>query len=125
MKVHVDTNGLLACILDDRPGERARTAEWVRDHGALTVDECVLAEACWVLESVYMHPRRKVAQLLLAALASEELMAWDPELTDCALSMMHRDPKLGIVDCILAARTLTGDLVRTFNRRLSRAIENL
>lgn len=125
MKVHIDTNGLLACVLDDRPGERARTAEWVSDHGALIVDECVLAEACWVLESVYMHPRHKVAQLLQLALTSEDLVAWDGVLADRALAMMQLDPRLGIVDCILAARALSGDLVRTFDRLLIRTIENL
>jgi predicted nucleic acid-binding protein len=125
MRVHVDTNGLLACVLETRPGERARTAEWVREHGALIVDECVLAEACWVLESVYMHPRRTVAQLLRVALATEDLVAWDSLLADKALAMMHHDPRLGIVDCILAARTLSGDRVRTFDRRLARTIEDL
>ena len=125
MRVHVDTNGLLAFVLDSRPGERARTEVWVRAHGALIVDECVLAEACWVLESIYMHPRRKVARLLRTALSSEDLVAWDSLLADQALAIMDDDPRLGIVDCILAARTLTGDLVRTFDRRLNRTIENL
>ena len=125
MTIHLDTNALLASVLTERHRDRAKTTDWIQEHGTLTVGESVLAETCWVLERVYMHPRRDVARLLQVALESEELTAWDPQLADWALSLMHSDPKLSIVDCILAARTLSGDLVCTFDRRLSRTIESL
>jgi predicted nucleic acid-binding protein len=122
---YVDTNALLAAILPERTDERARAAIRTREHGRLTVGECVLVETCWVLESVYRHPRPQAARLLQLALRSEDLIAWDPVLADRALALMEHEPKLGIVDCILASRTMDGDVVCTFDRRLNRVIESL
>jgi predicted nucleic acid-binding protein len=125
VRIFLDTNALLAVILPQRQDERARTADWLLEHGRLTLAECVLVEACWVLQSVYGYPRRDIARALRLALESEDLMAWDPALADRALALMEHDPRLGIVDCILASRTLDGDIVCTFDRRLNRAIESL
>lgn len=125
MSVHLDTNALLAVILDDRADDRGRVAAWTSQHGVLTVSECVLVETFWVLESVYQHPRVRVAHLLEVALESEELIAWDPVLASRALRLLQRDPRLGIVDCILAARSRDGEVICTFDRRLNRTIENL
>ena len=125
MSAYLDTNALLAAILPQRTTERVSAATWAREHGALIVSEAVLAETCWVLESVYEHPRGQVARLLQQALRSEDVTAWDPVLADRSLAIMCHDPRLGIVDCILAARTLDGATACTFDRRLNRTIENL
>lgn len=125
MSTFLDTNAVLAALLPERRDERARTAGWMLEHGRLTVAECVLVETCWVLESVYDYPRRHIARALRLALESEDLIAWDPVLADRSLALMEHDPRLGIVDCILASRTLDGDIVCTFDRRLNRTIENL
>ena len=125
MTVHVDTNVLLAMILAERADEQPQTAARTREHGPLTVGESVLAETCWVLESVYQHPRHKIARLLRLALSSEDLIAWDPILADRSLELMEQHPRLGIVDCILAGRALDGDAVCTLDRRLNRVIGNL
>lgn len=125
MNTVLDTNALLAAILPERTEERVRVAVWAREYGRLVVGECVLVEACWVLESVYRHPRRQVARLLRLALRCDELIAWDPVLADRALTLMEHDPRLGIADCILASRALDSDIICTFDRRLNRAIESL
>ena len=125
MSTFLDTNAVLAAILPERQDERARTADWTLQHGRLTVAECVLVETCWVLQSVYGYPRRHIASALRLALESEGLVAWDPVLAGRALALMEHDPRLGIVDCILASRTLDGDIVCTFDRRLNRTIEDL
>ena len=125
MTAHLDTNALLAAVVPDRSRERALIVAHAREHGPLIVDESVLVETCWVLESSYKMDRSVVAEILQAVLQTEELIAWDPPVAEQALRLAQQHPRLGIVDCIVAARALDGDVVLTFDRRLARTIESL
>jgi predicted nucleic acid-binding protein len=120
-----DTNFVLALLVPERGREHARALALAEEHGPFVVSESVLVEARWVLESAYAADRRDAAVLLGDALESEHLVAWDPALAKRALALMHDEPRLSVVDCLLAARTLEGDAVLTFDARLARVIERL
>ena len=62
---------------------------------------------------------RRVRELL----ASSSFEVWDGDLVSGTLDLMEQHPQLAIVDCLLAARTTRGDVVLTFDRRLSRVID--
>jgi predicted nucleic acid-binding protein len=123
--IRPDTNFVLALLVPDRRHEHARALALAQRHGPFVVSESVLVETCWVLESSYAVSRKNVAVLMSDALESEHLVAWDSVLARRALELMREDPRLSVVDCLLAASTLEGDAVLTFDTRLAQVIERL
>ena len=102
--------GRLVCELEQR-GER------------MVVTEGVLAETAWVLRSRFGLAPREVSGSLLALLDSAAFDSWDPPLVTEALRIMADEPRLDLVDALLAARDATGvGRVVTFDRVLARTI---
>ncbi len=125
MTVLADTNAVLAYLLPDRPTECAVVAEWVDSHGPLLVTESVLAEVCWVLGTEPTRGRAALVEQVGSIMESSSFTLWDENLVSIALWLMERHPKLAVVDCLLAARAVGGDVVVTFDRRLAATIEQL
>ena len=124
MTVIADTNAVLAFLLEDRLSERRAVADWVAAHGPLMVTEAVFIETCWVLGG-RAASRTAMVEHIRRLLASSSFNTWDDALVASTLELMERYPRLAAVDCILAARTLRGDMVVTFDGQLNRVIEGL
>jgi len=89
----------------------------------LVVTEGVLAETAWVLRSRFGMSPHAIAGSLLALLDSTAFDSWDPPLVAQALRIMAGEPRLDLVDALLAARDATGiGRVVTFDRVLARTI---
>ena len=89
----------------------------------LVVTEGVLAETTWVLRKRFGMSQREVAGALLALLDSAAFDSWDPPLVTEALRIMADEPRLDLVDALLAARDATGAArVVTLDRVLARTI---
>ncbi len=90
----------------------------------LVVTEGVLAEVAWVLRVRFGMSQREIAAALVALLDSAAFDSWeDPPLMNAALRVMADEPRLGIVDALLAARDLAGaGRVVTLDGVLARAI---
>lgn len=121
----VDANAVVGLLVESRGRQHREAVAFATERGPLSVGESVLVETCWVLERSYGMSRSTVAALLRAALATEELVSWDPDVSERALHIMERLPSLSIVDSLLLARAADGNAVFTFDRRLLRAVERL
>jgi len=89
----------------------------------LVVTEGVLAETAWVLRSRFGMSPHAIAGSLLALLDSAAFDSWDPPLVTQALRIMAGEPRLDLLDALLAARDATGiGRVVTFDRVLARTI---
>ena len=74
----------------------------------LVVTEGVLAETAWVLKSRFGMSQREISAALIALLDSAAFDSWDPPLVTEALRIMADEPRLDLVDALLAARDVTG-----------------
>jgi len=89
----------------------------------MVVTEGVLAETAWVLRIRFDMSQREISGALLAVLDSAAFDSWDPPLVTEALRIMADEPRLDIVDALLAARDAIGiGRVVTFDRVLARTI---
>ena len=89
----------------------------------LVVTEGVLVETAWVLAARFDMMPREIAAALLALLDSSAFDSWDPPLVSEALRIMAEEPRLDLVDALLAARDAVGQgYVVTLDRVLAGAI---
>lgn len=89
----------------------------------LIVSEGVLAGTAWVLRSRFGMSQREISGALFAMLDSAAFDSWDPPLVTEALRIMADEPRLDLVDAVLAARDAAGaGRVVTFDRVLARTI---
>jgi len=89
----------------------------------MVVTEGVLAETAWVLRSRFGMVPREISGALLALLDSAAFDSWDPPLVTEALRIMADEPRLDLVDALLAARDAIGiGRIVTFDRVLARTI---
>ena len=115
----VDTNLLVRLITrDDR--RQADAAEGFASKGAW-VSHLVLAEALWVLDSVFRLKRQQIAVAVEMLIEHEHLTIQDADVVEAALSAFRGKPSLGFTDClVLAIARKAGHLpLGTFDRRLS------
>ena len=103
-----DANSVVAALVGtiDAHGESVeRLIRHVESRDErLIVTEGVLAEAAWVLRSRFSRSPRGIAGALLALLDSAAFDSWDPPLVTEALRIMADEPRLDLVDALLAAR---------------------
>jgi predicted nucleic acid-binding protein len=125
MTALADTNAVLAYLLPDRPLERAMVAVWVEQHGPLSITEGVFTEVCWVLGTGPAPDRAALAEDVRRLMASSSFLLWDKSVVETTLRLMERHPKLAVVDCLLAARAVGGNVVVTFDHRLAATIERM
>lgn len=122
-----DANVVIALLAGPGDSHFAVVEQLVRDVEGrgerLIVTEGVLAETAWVLRSRLGMSQREVAGALLALLDSAAFDSWDPPLVTQALRIMSDEPRLDVVDALLAARdSLGAGRVVTFDRVLASAI---
>jgi len=116
----VDTNVLVRLVIGDDP-EQVRVAERFAASGAWA-SHLALAEAAWVLDSVYGRTAEQVATALDTLLNHKDLTLQDPDVVAAALQQFREHPALGFSDClVLEIARKAGHLpLGTFDRNLAK-----
>lgn len=114
----VDTNVLVRLLTRDDEKQVA-TAEAFVAPGAW-VSHLVLAEALWVLDSVYELDRRRQAAAVELLLSHVSLAVQDADVVEAALGLFASTPGVDFSDClVLEVARKAGHLpLGTFDRRL-------
>lgn len=116
----IDTNVLVRLITrDDVP--QAASADQFVEQGAW-VSLLALAEATWVLTSVYDHPPADIGKSIQMLLDHQALVLQEPDVVAAALASFKERPRLGFSDCLLVeiARKAGHLPLGTFDRNLSK-----
>ena len=116
----VDTNVLVRLIARDDLRQAAAAESFV-EKGAW-VPVLALAEATWVLSSVYDLDSARLATAIEMLLSHASLVLQDQEAVEGALELFRAKPSLGFSDCLmLALAQKAGHLpLGTFNRNLAK-----
>jgi predicted nucleic-acid-binding protein len=117
----VDTNVLVRLITRD-DARRAAAAEAFIAKGAW-VPHLALAEATWVLSSVYDRGPEAIADAVEMLLSHEHLTLQDPETISAANERFRESPRLGFSDCLVLEVALKAGHrpLGTFDRRLGKS----
>ena len=116
----IDTNLLVRLLTRDDPDQVARAERFVR-QGAW-VSHLVLAEAIWVLDSVYGLDPDRLALAVEMLLDHAHLAIQEPDVVSGALALFQASDRCEFSDClILETARRSGHLpLGTFDRALSR-----
>jgi predicted nucleic-acid-binding protein len=116
-----DTNLVVRLLVrdDERQFEQAKAFV----AGGAWVSHVVLAEAVWVLDTVYQMQPQEIAAALDMLLNQQDLVLEDPQAVAAALVAFRARPRLGFNDClILEIARKAGHLpLGTFDRELGKA----
>ena len=116
----VDTNVLVRLLTRD-DAKQVAAAEAFVARGAW-VSHLVLAEATWVLTSVYERGPAEIAKAVEMLLNHEHLTLQDSEAVAAAVAGFRRRPALGLSDCLVleVARKAGHMPLGTFDRNLAK-----
>jgi predicted nucleic-acid-binding protein len=116
----VDTNVLVRLLTRD-DAKQVAAAEAFVARGAW-VSHLVLAEATWVLTSVYERGPAELAKAVEMLLNHEHLTLQDSEAVAAAVAGFRRRPALGFSDCLVleVARKAGHVPLGTFDRNLAK-----
>ena len=116
----VDTNVLVRLVTRDDTKQVAAAENFVAS-GAW-VSHLVLAEATWVLTSVYDRGPGEIATAVDMLLNHQHLTLQDPDAVAAAVGHFRRRPALGFSDCLaLEIARKAGHLpLGTFDRNLAK-----
>jgi len=116
----VDTNILVRLITRDDP-RQAASADGFVEAGAW-VSILALAEATWVLGTVYGLDASDLATAVQMLLSHKDLVLQDSDVVSAALGLFRARPALGFSDCLLLelARKAGHLPLGTFDRRLGK-----
>ena len=116
----VDTNILVRLVTRDDTKQVAAAEAFV--SGGAWVPHLALAEASWVLASVYDRSHDQIATAVEMLMAHDRLTLQDEEVVAAAVSQYRRRPKVGFSDCLMleVARKAGHTPFGTFDRELAR-----
>ena len=116
----VDTNVLVRLIRRD-DAQQTQAAERYVEKGAW-ISTLALAEAVWVLGSVYDANAQELARVVEMLLANGRLVIQDSEAVEDALGSFKSNPSLSFSDCLIVALAKkTGHIpLGTFDKKLCR-----
>ena len=116
----VDTNVLVRLMTRDDVKQVA-VAEAFVANGAW-VPHLAIAEATWVLASVYDRGPEAVATAVEMLLSHEHVTVQDAEVVAAAIAQFRRYPKVGFSDCLMVevARKAGHTPLGTFDRALGK-----
>lgn len=116
----VDTNVLVRLITRDDARQVAAAEAFVA-HGAW-VPHLAVAEATWVLASVYDRAPEAIATAVEMLLSHEHLTVQDAEAVAAAVAQFRQRPRTGFSDCLLVevARKAGHTPLGTFDRELGK-----
>ena len=116
----VDSNVVVRILARDDP-RQAPAADVFVNSGAW-VSVLALAEAVWVLDSVYARQPAEIAATVEQLLDHKELIIQDSDVVVAALATFRSRPVLGFTDCLLLeiARKAGHLPLGTFDRDLGK-----
>jgi len=116
----VDTNVLVRLITRDDT-RQAASADLFVQRGAW-VSILALAEATWVLATVYERNARELAAAVEMLLNHNQLVLQDSDVVAAALELFRSRPSLGFSDCLILqlARKAGHFPLGTFDRNLGK-----
>ena len=116
----IDTNVLVRLITRD-DSRQAAAAEAFVENGAW-VSVLALAEATWVLATVYELSSTDLAKMIEMLLDHRDLVLQDSEAVQDALKLFKAKPALGFSDCLMLhlARKAGHLPLGTFDRGLAK-----
>lgn len=116
----VDTNVLVRLMTRDDV-KQLTVAEAFVAHGAW-VPHLAIAEATWVLGSVYDRDPDAIAAAVEMLLSHEHLTVQDTEVVTAAVALFRQQPKVGFSDCLMVevARKAGHTPLGTFDRALGK-----
>lgn len=116
----VDTNVLVRLLTRDDARQVAAAEAFVA-QGAW-VSHLAVAEATWVLASVYERGPEAIASAVEMLLSHEHLTVQDSETVAAAVVQSRQQPKVGFSDCLLVevARKAGHTPLGTFDRDLGK-----
>lgn len=116
----VDTNVLVRLLTRDDPKQVAAAEAFVA--AGAWVSHLAVAEATWVLSSVYDRGPEAIATAIEMLLSHQHLTVQDSDTVVAAVAEFRRHPRIGFSDCLMlevAVRSGHGPL-GTFDRELGR-----
>ena len=116
----VDTSVLVRLITRDDAKQVAAAEEFIA-QGAW-VPHLALAEATWVLDSVYERSAESIAAAIEMLLNHQHLTVQDAEVVARAIRQFRRRSAVGFSDCLMVevARTSGHGPLGTFDRNLGK-----
>jgi predicted nucleic-acid-binding protein len=116
----IDTNVLVRLITRDDSRQAASAEAFVEEGAWVSVP--ALAEATWVLATVYELSSKDQAKAIEMLLNHRDLTLQDPEIVAAALELFRAKPALGFSDCLMLqlARKAGHLPLGTFDRNLAR-----
>jgi predicted nucleic-acid-binding protein len=116
----VDTNVLVRLITRDDPRQVAAAEAFVA-RGAW-VPHLAIAEATWVLESVYERDSAAIATAADMLLNHEQLSVEDSEVVEAAIVQFRQQQRVGSSDCLMVevARNAGHTSLGTVDRALGK-----
>lgn len=116
----VDTNVLVRLITRDDVRQAAAADAFARNGAWVSV--LALAEATWVLASVYEISHKELANAIEMLLNHQDLALQYPDTVAAALNLYRATPSLGFSDCLmLELARRDGHLpLGTFDRNLAK-----
>ena len=116
----VDTNVLVRLIARDDARQAAAAEEFIR--AGAWVSHLALAEATWVLSSVYDRKPAQIAAAVEMLVNHQTLAVQDADVVSAAVEQFRKKPALGFSDCLLleVARRAGHVPLGTFDRDLGR-----
>jgi len=116
----IDTKALVRLLTRDDARQLAIAQDFVA-KGAW-VSHLVLAEAIWVLDSVFELPRERLAAAVAMLLDHEHLSLHDPDVVSRALDHFRAQSGVGFSDCLVLeiARKAGHTPLGSFDRALAR-----
>ena len=116
----VDTDVLVRLMTRD-DSKQVAAAEAFVAHGAW-VPHLAVAEATWVLASVYDRKAQAIATAVEMLLSHEHLTVQDAETVAAAVAQFRQHRKIGFSDCLMVevARKAGHLPLGTFDRELSK-----
>jgi predicted nucleic-acid-binding protein len=116
----IDTNVLVRLIARDDSRQVASAETFIEQ--AAWVSLLALAEATWVLATVYELSPKELAKAIEMLLNHLDLTLQDPEVVTSALELFRAKPGLGFSDCLMlhVARKAGHLPLGTFDRNLAK-----
>jgi len=116
----IDTNVVIRLVMRDE-AEQVRQAGSFVENGAW-VSVLALAEATWVLKSVYALSAKDIATTIEMLLDHKDLTLQDADVVEAALELFQSRPALGFTDCLMLqlARKAGHLPLGTFDRALGK-----
>ena len=121
MTAFVDTNIFIRHLTGEPPDQAAAATRYLAAADELMLEDLVVAEVAYVLESVYRAPRTDVAVNLRAILGLSTVRVGDPELLQRAVEIYEVNGLDFAEAYLVASAERSGiGIVASFDRQIDR-----